>query len=121
MERRAWVAAADQYIEECRRTRSTPRANELALRLNLSPVQLVRAFHRSVGANVGEYLKRRQIDIAKVLLTTTTMSIPSVASGAGFSNTRSFFRAFRRATGTTPSRFRHERNVSGAATSDFLN
>ncbi|HVR41703.1 MAG TPA: helix-turn-helix domain-containing protein [Thermoanaerobaculia bacterium] len=83
-----------------------PRATELAQRHDLTPVQLERVFRTHVGAKIGEYLKERQIDVAKTLLETTTLSTAVIAIHAGFGTPRSFFRAFRRTTGITPGDYR---------------
>ena len=96
---------------DCRAAATSPRASEFAARVQLTPVQLDRAFRASVGAKVGHYLKDLQLEHAKALLTTTTLSAAAIAIVAGFGTARSLFRAFRRSTGTTPGRFR-EKNVS---------
>jgi len=108
-----WIAAAESYLAECMNLSSPPRASELAARLNITPVQLAREFRGSVGSNISSFLKERQVELAKLLLQRTTMSTAEIAERAGFGTPRTFYRAFRRTTGMTPSAFRAERNVSG--------
>lgn len=101
-----WVAEAERYVTECQELRTSVRASELAQRLNLSPTQLAREFRDAVGANVGDYLKERQLDLAKTLLVTTEISAARIGIEAGFGTARSFFRAFRRVYGMTPNDYR---------------
>ena len=110
-----WIAAAESYLIDCMNAASPARASELAARLNITPVQLVREFRGSVGANISAFLKARQIELAKLLLERTNLSTAAIASRTGFGTARTFYRAFRRSTGTTPTAFRVERNVAGPA------
>lgn len=116
-----WLAEAERYADECRERRCAPRATELALRLKVTPVQLDRGFRACAGTKIGEFLKRRQIEIAKTLLLDPALTTAAVAARAGFATPRSFFRAFRRTTGTTPGTYRREKNVTGAHAPNFLN
>lgn len=108
-----WIEAAESYLFECLTAASPPRASELAARLNITPVRLTRAFRGSVGSNISEFLKSRQLEMAKVLLERTELSTEAIAVRAGFGTPRTFYRSFRRSTGMTPSAFRAERNVAG--------
>jgi len=101
-----WVAEAERYVTECQDIRTSVRASELAQRLNLSPTQLAREFREAVGTNVGDFLKERQLDLAKTLLVTTEISAARIGIEAGFGTPRSFFRAFRRVYGMTPNEYR---------------
>jgi AraC-like DNA-binding protein len=109
---REWIDAADVYAGECMAAATAARASELALRLNLSAVQLARIFQAAVGANISAFLKARQIERAKGLLRDTNLSAATIALYAGFGTPRTFYRLFRRATGMSPAAFRRERNVS---------
>jgi AraC-like DNA-binding protein len=108
-----WIAAAESYLVDCMNDSSPPRASELAARLSITPVQLTREFRGSVGSNISSFLKGRQIELAKLLLARTNLGTAEIASRAGFGTARTFYRAFRRNTGMTPTRFRSERNVAG--------
>ena len=104
--------AAEAYAGDCMTAATATRASELALRLNLSAVQLARVFQAAVGANISAFLKARQIERAKGLLRDTNLTAATIALHAGFGTPRTFYRLFRRATGMTPAAFRGERNVS---------
>lgn len=103
-----WIRTAESYLIDCMNESSPARASELAARLNITPVQLVREFRGSVGANISAFLKARQVELAKVMLERTNLSTEAIAMRAGFGTARTFYRAFRRCTGMSPSGFRAE-------------
>ena len=106
-----WVAEAESYLAECREKASSVRASELALRLARSPAQLAREFHLSVGSRLKDYLSSRQIERAKELLRTTHRTTAEIALDSGFGTPRSFYRAFRRSVGVTPTEYRKEMSL----------
>jgi AraC-like DNA-binding protein len=112
-EQTTWIETAESYLVECVKAASPPRASELAAQLNITPVRLTREFRGCVGSNISVFLKTRQLELAKLLLTRTDLSTEAIAVRAGFGTPRTFYRAFRRSTGMTPTTFRHERNVAG--------
>jgi transcriptional regulator GlxA family with amidase domain len=107
-----WLAEAQSYVAECRLRASSVRASELAGRLRRTPAQLAREFHASVGVCVKDHLKTLQIEEAKELLRTTTRSTAEIAVAAGFGTARSFYRAFRRRTGVSPTEYRKEMSLA---------
>ena len=115
-DRAFWVSEAEAYLAECREKASSVRASELALRLERTPAQLAREFHVSVGARLKDYLCSRQIERAKELLRTTRRTTAEIALDSGFGTPRSFYRAFRRSVGVTPTEYRKEMSL---ATPDF--
>lgn len=108
-----WLAEAQSYVAECRRRASSVRASEFAMRMRRTPAQLAREFHATVGFRVKDYFKALQIEQAKELLRTTVHSTARIAAAAGFGTARSFYRAFRRCTGVSPTEYRREKNVTG--------
>jgi AraC family transcriptional regulator len=72
-------------------------------------VHLAREFRRAFGASVGEYVRRLRIDYACRELAATGRSVTEIAFDAGFSSHSHFTAAFRRVTGTTPTRYRFDR------------
>lgn len=101
-----WLTEADFYISECRTRATSLRASEFALRLRRTPVQLARAFHAAVGCSVKEYFNERRIELARELLRSTSRCTSEIAAAAGFGTCRSFYRAFRRCTGMSPTQYR---------------
>ena len=78
----------------------------LARSVRLSAYHFCRAFKRSFGVPPHRYHNARRIEHAKTLLAEPTCSVTGIALKIGFSETRSFTAAFRKATGTTPTAYR---------------
>jgi AraC-like DNA-binding protein len=103
-----WLAAAERYIDDCRRTATAVRVSEFASRMKRSAVQLGREFQSSVGLGIKNYFSMRQIDLAKELLRNTGQSTARIAVHSGFGTARTFYRAFKRSAGISPTAFRKE-------------
>jgi AraC family transcriptional regulator len=70
------------------------------------PVTLARAFRRSFGCTVGEYLRRLRIERATEQLAGGDTPLAEIALAAGFADQSHFSNVFRRRTGMSPSAFR---------------
>lgn len=79
---------------------------ELANLCRLSVRQLTRGFRASRGCSIGSYIADSRIEHAKRLLAADEC-VKSVAYAMGFSSPSNFSVTFRRATGATPSEYRH--------------
>ena len=82
-------------------------AEELAAWLNLSP----RTLHRQLkeeGASLQQLKDSVRQQRARELLLRTHKPLKQIASEVGFRNEKSFIRAFRTWTGSTPEAFRHQ-------------
>ncbi|HXH37652.1 MAG TPA: helix-turn-helix domain-containing protein [Thermoanaerobaculia bacterium] len=106
-----WLAAAERYIEDCWRNATSVRVSEFAVCMKRTAVQLGREFQASVGIGVKDYFSRRQIDCAKKLLRTTGQSTAQIAIDSGFGTARTFYRAFKRSAGRSPTAFRKEMSL----------
>jgi two-component system response regulator YesN len=106
------LSEAESYLEECRAERRSVRASELARLVNRSPAQLAREFHLSVGSGIKDYLGARQVEFAKELLVRTCSTTAEIAVLAGFGTARTFYRAFRRTTGISPTEYRKEMSLA---------
>jgi AraC-like DNA-binding protein len=106
VDRSAYESAADAYLAECFARQSTPRVSELAARFDSAKPAFSRAFLAAVGERPSAYLKRHQVAHAAALLRNTALSIKAVGAASGFGTTMTLIRAFRRATGCTPTQFR---------------
>ena len=86
---------------------ATPlRLPELAEVAGLSAFHFARAFKASMGAPPGEWIRMRRLTVAQALLEDGAQSITDVAAAVGYESPSRFARAFRAATGQSPSRFR---------------
>ena len=106
-----WLNAAESYMLDCRANASAVRASEFASRMERTPVQLAREFQQWVGVAVSAYFHARQIEVAKELLQTTARSTAQIAAEAGYGTARSFYRAFKRSAGQSPTAFRKEMSL----------
>jgi AraC family transcriptional regulator len=83
-----------------------PSLSRLAQSVGVHPVTLARAFRRSFGCTVGEYVRNLRIERAAQQLADTEQSLAEIALGAGFSDQSHFSNLFRHYTGLSPSQFR---------------
>jgi len=75
---------------------------ELAAVLSVSRGTLNRLVRAELGTTPSAILKQAQIDFAKRLIADTNANLASIALRAGFTESASFFRAFRRMENETP-------------------
>jgi AraC-like DNA-binding protein len=90
----------------CIRAGTVPRVDELAGMLHMSRDTLTRRFRVATGRSPGAALRALQLRRAMYLLTYTAQTTAEIALAAGYGSTRAFYRAFRRATGASPSAYR---------------
>jgi len=64
------------------------------------------AFRRAHGVTVGQYIRRRRIELAKSLLASTRLQVKSIAHQVGFNTYRTFLRSFHDQAGETPTDYR---------------
>jgi AraC-like DNA-binding protein len=81
----------------------------LARLASLHPNYFSNSFTASLGVSPTEYMLRKRIERAQLLLWGTGDSIKEVASRVGYENTAYFCRLFKRRTGMTPSTYRAQR------------
>jgi AraC family transcriptional regulator len=74
--------------------------------LAMSTSNFAHAFRQTVGISPHRYVVERRIDRAKMLLTSTELSVAQVAHRVGYSRQSHFTMVFRRVTGVTPGVFR---------------
>ena len=86
--------------------------DELANLAFMSKFHLVREFSKALGTSPIEYLLERRIGEARVLLSSTSMSISDIATSVGFSSASYFSQRFKLITGTTPIEFRNTQRLS---------
>ena len=97
MERRLRAAEADGSPED---------EAALAARAYLSRFHFGRVFRRLVGEAPGEMERRLRLERAAHVLRATAQDVTGIAFDAGYDSLEGFSRAFRRAYGVAPSRYR---------------
>jgi len=78
----------------------------MARRVGMSPRSFARTFRREVDVTPAAHVEHLRVDAAKTLLATTDSSVATIARRVGFRHAETLHRAFRRAVGTTPDRYR---------------
>jgi AraC family transcriptional regulator len=111
MERNGKGRDRPRWLEDARERIHTelaarPSLSGLAHEVGVHPVTLARAFRRSFGCTVGEYVRDLRLERAARQLAQTQMSLAEIALEAGFSDQSHFSNLFRHRTGMPPSRFR---------------
>jgi AraC family transcriptional activator of mtrCDE len=80
---------------------------ELAREAGVSRATFIRHFNASVGESPHDYLTRWRMGIAAQLLEQTDLRLGEIAARVGYESEFSFSRAFKRARGVAPVRFRN--------------
>lgn len=76
--------------------------------VHLSKYHFVRLFKEQFGVTPGKYILRSRMSAARRLLVTTALPIYEIAAMVGFSDSASFYRAFREMEGASPGSVRRE-------------
>jgi len=87
---------------------------EIAAKCFYSPAYFSRLFKQQFGVNFTAYLQEKRMDTAVRLLSNPACSIGEVSAAVGYSDRKDFYRAFKKAFGTTPNEFRKARKSAGA-------
>ena len=78
----------------------------VAKRFFVNPSYASRIFSRNVGISMNEYINRRKIDRAKLLLSSSAIPMSSISLNVGFSDANYFARIFKRIVGVSPTEYR---------------
>jgi AraC-like DNA-binding protein len=96
-----------EALERIHREPSRPwTATTLASAISVSRATLARRFPAAIGQSPGAYLTQWRMDLAAVRLRDTDDTVESVAAGVGYTSLPAFSRAFSRAHGNAPGRYR---------------
>jgi len=99
--RRVREALEDSYL-------LAPSLTELATIAGVHPVHLSREFRKHYQSTIGEYIRKRRIEHASYLLTSTSTPLSEIALTCGFSDQSHFCAMFKSHTGLTPAKFRDQ-------------
>ena len=100
----ATVAAVESYVE--RYFYLDVSLSELAKMYNYNEKYLGMLFKKQVGHSFHDYLNRRRLYRARMLLEQTTESVLTIATRVGFNNVTYFNRLFKEYYGMSPSQLR---------------
>lgn len=99
------VEEAAEYIDK-RYGDQALSVGHVADALSVSAVMLTRAFKKVLNISALDYIHRCRLREAKRLMSTTDKSLKAIAESAGYSNSVTFIRVFKRYEGITPSQYR---------------
>jgi PAS domain S-box-containing protein len=100
-----FAAALDEFEQELS---EDVTSTSLAQRSKLSPQRLARLTKRLFGLTPNQLITKTRIATASRLLRETNKSVAEIAQATGFYDHSAFTRAFRSATGVTPSAYRNQ-------------
>lgn len=83
-----------------------PDIPELASIACMSPDHFIRSFKDAIGETPKQYMIRRILEQAQVLLLTTAMPVKSISEILGYEDYAYFIRLFRKYIGQTPNQYR---------------
>jgi len=83
-----------------------PTVQDVADQLHVSPRYLTDMLKSLTGQSTQQHIHDRLIEKAKLILSTTSISIAQIAYGLGFEHPQSFNKLFKRNTNLSPSAFR---------------
>ena len=93
-----------EYIDQNLGQRLT--LSSLAEKCFYNPSYFSRSFKEKFGMPLTEYLTRKRLERAILLLSTTALSMDQISEQAGFESATYFRRVFKKATGTSPRGYR---------------
>nr|WP_244535722.1 AraC family transcriptional regulator [Lentibacillus halodurans] len=80
--------------------------NDMAVKVGVSRFHLNRIFKNRTGYTPRMYLEKTRVKKAKELLLTTTLNSTEIGYHVGYQSISSFYNAFKRSTGLSPSQFK---------------
>jgi two-component system response regulator YesN len=88
------------------------RLGDVAYQTGLNEVYISHLFKKETGINFTDYVLRCKIDVAKQHLVNNKIKIDTIATLAGFSNSKYFSKKFKEAEGISPSEYRRFRSLN---------
>ena len=98
------ISFIQEYIESHLSTGL--KIEDMAKASHLHPNYFIAYFKKHFGVSPLKYVSRKRAEKAKILLTTTSLSVKEIADQTGFVETNHFAKFFRKETGHSPSEFR---------------
>ena len=101
----------DRYIES--NLSSNLSLNHLAKIFHMSKTTLCNYAKEHYGTSLGEIIKQKRVESAKVMLESTEHPLSTISECVGISDINYFIKIFKSVTGTTPTKYRKEKRVVG--------
>lgn len=99
-----YAFALDEYIE--RHYAEAIRLSDMAKALHLCEKQVSRVIRREYGCSFSDFVNRKRLSVAAMMLKHTDMTVGEVSHAVGYDNDNYFYRLFRQKYGTTPGEYR---------------
>ena len=99
------ISAAQKYIKD--NITQMIKLEDIARTVHLSPSYFATYFKEKTGANLRDFLLQTKMEYAATELRSKKQTIMEVADSLGYSDYRSFSRAFKNIYGCTPSDFQN--------------
>ena len=97
-----------QIISQDYKTQLT--LDDIANKIGLSRFHIARLIKRNTGKTMTQHIRTLRVTQARQLLETTNRGYADIAFELGFADQSYFIKQFREMTGTTPARYRRDRN-----------
>lgn len=88
--------------------------HKLSKHISVSPNYISQTLNETVGESFFDYVNKMRINFAKPLIIAGEESVLAISLDAGFNARSSFYKAFKRETGRTPSEFRTAHEIAVA-------
>jgi len=98
------IDLAKEYIEEHIADRIS--LNDVAGYINVNPEYLSKLFKSKTGEKYIDYVAKRKIEKAKLLLNNPTFRVSEVSAAVGYKSMHHFLKVFEKYTKTTPTKYR---------------
>jgi len=99
-----WLDAVRAIIDV--RFRTSIKLLELAKAAGVHPAHLSKTFTRAFGCTIGEYVRDRRVEFARIQMESPALTLSEIAFAAGFADQSHFSKTFKRVVGTSPSEYR---------------
>ncbi len=105
-----YAFALEEYIEK--HYSEKVRLCDVARELHLCEKQVSRVIKREYGCTFSEYVNRKRMSVAVMMLKHTEMTVTEISHAVGFDNDNYFYRVFKERFGITPNEYREQKNGS---------
>ena len=83
------------------------KTSELAALVGYTPYYLTEKFKKETGQSISSYILFAKVERARVLLTSTDMTIQALSDALAFTTPNYFIQCFKKTTGYTPAQYRN--------------